>query len=175
MATQFPRPVPDGMSVGSPPLRRPRGPPPRPPLLETCGPLRRPCRPQCRPALLRFFRHIFPTYLIVLPFVLSSPHGFLRYHLVGIRGGGFPVYPPLSCASPCSSPATLFCVSHTVAAHFSLPHSAPPVFVASSFVADPSDSLVLLPLHSSLVLLLPSWPSPLAWCSLLLPSLLTWS
>ena len=83
--------------------------------------------------------------------------------------------PPLARTYPCSSPAPLSCVPNSVAVCVSLPPSGPPTVIASSYVADPSNSSVFSPLHSLLASLLPSWPPPFARHSPLLLSLLTCS
>ena len=72
--------------------------------------------------------------------------------------GAFLVFPTPSCAFPCSSPAILSYMPYAIAVRVSFPYYVPPMSVASASVTDPSESPVLSPLHSSLTLLLPSWP-----------------
>ena len=64
----------------------------------------------------------------------------------------FPEFPLPAIASLGISPTPLYCVPHAVAVRISRYHPAPPAVVASSSVADPSDSSESAPLHSSLVL-----------------------
>ena len=73
-----------------PPLRRPCGPPPRPPLQGTCVPLWRPRGPCCRPALPRFCRPYFSAGLPFLSLRRPCPMAALRSRLVGGRRVGFP-------------------------------------------------------------------------------------
>ena len=74
-ATRLPRPLPDRNPVGFPPLRRPHGPPPRPPLRGTRGTLERPFGPCRHPALPRFCQTYFPACLRFSPFAPASLHG----------------------------------------------------------------------------------------------------
>ena len=74
VATRLPRPLHGGTSVGFPPLRRSRGPPPCPPLRGTRGTLWRPRDPRRRPTLPRFFHPYFPAGLPFAPFSPASPH-----------------------------------------------------------------------------------------------------
>ena len=73
--TRLPLPLPGSNPVGFPPLQRPHGPPPHPPLPRTCGPLWRPRIPPRRPTLLRTRQPGFPAGQRSSPLALASPHG----------------------------------------------------------------------------------------------------
>ena len=114
VATRLPHPLSGWSPVGFPPLWRPCGSPPRPPLCGTCGPLQR-LRGPCRcPALLRFaglnFLPASGPPLLRQPRPMAAP----RSRLVGSRGGRFLVLPPPDIVSPDISPTPLSCIPHAV-------------------------------------------------------------
>ena len=143
-----------------PPLRRPCTTSPRLPLHGTRGLLRWPCSPCCRPALQRFHRAQYSRPPPSLPLCAGlSPWWLCAPASLSAAEGAFLVSPPPDRTSPCSSLTMLSYVPHAVTFHVPLPHPTPPAFVTSSSVAEPSNSPVLSPLHSSLASLLLSWPS----------------
>ena len=94
---------------GFPLLRRPRSPPPRPPLQGTRGPLRRPRGPRLRLALLGFCHPYFLPASFFHSLRRLCPMAAPRSLLLAAAEGAFLVYLPSALAPPlyCSRAAVL--------------------------------------------------------------------